>query len=170
MKRIDKRLPGLVVLVALAAALVAGFVPGSAKEPTRARVVRVVDGDTIVVESSDGTERVRYIGIDTPESVKPNTPIQCYAKTASHLNEALVAGHTVTLTYGPEKRDRYGRLLAYVTTEDGVDVNATLVERGAAKTLEIKPNTQRASKYGELEAKARNMQAGLWAVCADAHN
>ena len=81
-----------------------------------ARVVRVVDGDTIKVrlDGSGGTERVRYIGIDTPESVKPGTPVQCFAKAASHANERLVAGRSVRLEGDVEPRDRYGRLLAYV--------------------------------------------------------
>ncbi len=138
--------------------------------PFEAKVVRVVDGDTIVVEANGNKERVRYIGVDTPESVKPNTPVECYAKVASHLNEELVGGKTVVLTPGSEQRDRYGRLLAYVRTKDGVDVNRELIARGAAKTLEIAPNTQRAYEFSVLEAKARNEQAGMWGVCAYAHN
>lgn len=138
--------------------------------PFEAKVVRVVDGDTIVVEANGNKERVRYIGVDTPESVKPNTPVECYAKVASHLNEELVGGKTVVLTPGSEQRDRYGRLLAYVRTKDGVDVNRELIARGAAKTLEITPNTQRADEFSVLEAKARNEQAGMWGVCAYAHN
>lgn len=138
--------------------------------PFEAQVVRVVDGDTIVVNYDGNKERVRYIGVDTPESVKPNTPVQCFAKAASHLNEQLVAGKTVILTPGAEQRDRYGRLLAYVRTKDGLDVNRELLARGAARTLEIAPNTQRAYEFSTLEAKARYEQAGLWGLCASAQN
>src|SRR5437763_6436018 len=86
--------------------------PGQAVDAT---VVRVVDGDTIKVRLAGGAlERVRYIGVDTPESVKPGTPVQCYAEAASAFNHRLVAGRAVRLVADVEARDRYGRLLAYV--------------------------------------------------------
>ncbi len=78
------------------------------------KVVRVVDGDTIHVQVGGRDETVRYIGVDTPESVKPGTPVQCFAKRASAFNERLVAGERVRLVPDAEARDRYGRLLAYV--------------------------------------------------------
>ena len=162
---------GLLVLgVLLTLALTTCGGSGIPNGPFEAKVVRVIDGDTIVVEYKGSTERVRYIGVDTPESVKPNTPVQCYAKIASHLNESLVGGKTVVITPGSEQRDRYGRLLAYVSTKEGVDVNRELIARGAAKTLEIAPNTQRAPEFRELEANARNEQAGMWGVCPYAQN
>ena len=164
-------------LLALAAlALLVAFAVGTCggqatpTGPFKARVTRVVDGDTIVVDGPGGSERVRYIGVDTPESVKPNTPVQCYAKAASQLNKQLVSGKTVVLTPGREARDRYGRLLAYVKTEDGLDVNAQLIKLGAARTLSISPNTERAGEFAALQANARNQQAGLWGVCGDAQN
>src|ERR1044071_8328926 len=96
-----------------------------------ARVVRVVDGDTVVVRTGGHDERVRYIGVDTPESVKPGTPVQCFAKAASAANRRLVDGRRVRLDYDAERRDRYGRLLAYVyRREDGEFVNAALVRDG----------------------------------------
>src|SRR4051794_29543591 len=113
-------IPWLVFVAALAALLAGGAHDGPAAPPgsQHARVLRVVDGDTIKVRLDDGsTERVRYIGIDTPESVKPNTPVQCFAKKASHYNASLVAGRAVTLRMDAEARDRYGRLLAYVYTD-----------------------------------------------------
>src|SRR5918994_476884 len=80
-----------------------------------ARVTDVVDGDTIEVELDDGgTDDVRYIGVDTPETVKPDTPVECGGEEAHRLNEGLVAGRQVTLRIGTEPRDDYGRLLAYV--------------------------------------------------------
>src|SRR3954447_12250113 len=87
-----------------------------------ARVQRVVDGDTVVLA---GGERVRYIGVDTPESVKPGTPVQCFAEAASHFNTRLIEGERVRLRFDAERRDRYGRLLAYVyRARDGMFVNA----------------------------------------------
>ncbi len=105
------------------------------------RVTHVVDGDTIEVRLPDGSEEdVRYIGIDTPETVKPDTPVQCGGPRAHAVNERLVAGRTVTLRFDAERRDVYGRLLAYVylpRREPGrrpLFVNAELVRRGLART------------------------------------
>ena len=156
--------------IALAAAcllLVAGC--GSQPAAIDARVVRVVDGDTIVVKTDDGTERVRYIGVDTPESVKPNTPVQCWAKKASALNKRLVAGQTITLKFDSERRDRYGRLLAYPIRKDGLDVGAELIRRGAARTLTIEPNTAHAEMLKTLQSQARQAGLGLWAQCVDGY-
>jgi micrococcal nuclease len=133
------------------------------------RVVRVVDGDTVKVrlESPDRTETVRYIGVDTPESVKPDTPVQCFAKPASAFNRRLVEGRRVRLRIGRERRDRYGRLLAYVfvTGERPVFVNAALVRGGYARTLAIPPNTDRAGLFARLEDRAQRAGRGLWGAC-----
>ena len=133
----------------------------------RAEVVRVVDGDTIRVRLDGRTERVRYIGVDTPESVKPGSPVQCYAKRAAAANAALVAGRSVRLVGDVERRDRYGRLLAYVYREpDGAFVNAQLVRDGYARTLRIAPNVAHAGEFARLAQSARRDGRGLWAACA----
>jgi len=133
----------------------------------RAEVVRVVDGDTIRVRFDGRTERVRYIGVDTPESVKPGTPVQCYAKRAAAANAALVAGRSVRLVGDVERRDRYGRLLAYVYREpDGAFVNARLVRDGYARTLTIAPNVAHAHQFAQLARTARQSGRGLWSACA----
>ena len=131
-----------------------------------ARIVRVVDGDTVVARVGDATERVRYIGVDTPESVKPDTPVECFAKQAAAANRRLVDGRRVTLLIGREGRDRYGRLLAYVFV-GGSDrsVNATLVARGFGHVLTIPPNDSQAPAYRRLERRARERAAGLWGAC-----
>ncbi len=132
----------------------------------RAQVVRVVDGDTIRVRLDGREERVRYIGVDTPESVKPGTPVQCYAKRASAANAALVAGRRVRLVGDVEQRDRYGRLLAYVYREpDGAFVNAQLVRDGYARTLTIAPNVAHARQLAQLAQTARRSGRGLWGAC-----
>src|SRR2546423_2568759 len=132
----------------------------------RAQVVRVVDGDTIRVRLAGRTERVRYIGVDTPESVKPGTPVQCYAKRAAAANAALVAGRSVRLVGDVEQRDRYGRLLAYVYREpDGAFVNAQLVRDGYARTLTIAPNVAHANQFAQLARTARQGGRGLWSAC-----
>ena len=107
---------------------------------------------------------MRYIGIDTPESVVPGEPVECFGKEASAANERLVEGETVRLVFDAERRDHYGRLLAYVYV-GGTFVNASLVEDGFATTLEIEPNTSRAGELGRLEAAAGREGAGLWSAC-----
>jgi micrococcal nuclease len=159
----------LVLLVAvgwrpLRDALDGGDPGASASQP--ARVVRVVDGDTIVVARGGAEERVRYIGVDTPETVKPRTPVQCFGKKASAFNHRLVDGRSVRLVSDAEERDRYGRLLAYVyRVDDGLFVNAELVRRGYATTLTIPPNVRYAERFRALAAEARRAGRGLWSAC-----
>jgi micrococcal nuclease len=158
--------------LALAAAVVALVATrgGGSSTPARgstrhAQVLRVVDGDTIQVRLDGGAvERVRYIGIDTPESVKPNTPVQCYAEKASHYNASLVDGRAVTLRLDADQRDRYGRLLAYVYTARAF-VNRVLVARGYARTLTIPPNVAHADEFARLARRARQDDVGLWRAC-----
>jgi micrococcal nuclease len=131
-----------------------------------ARVERVVDGDTVVVRVGGRSERVRYIGMDTPESVQPGTPVQCFAKAAAAENRRLVGGRAVRLVPGAEARDRYGRLLAYVYREpDGLFVNAELVRRGYARPLTIPPNIAHAAEIRRLARRARHSGRGLWSQC-----
>jgi micrococcal nuclease len=111
---------------------------------------------------------VRYIGIDTPESVKPNAPVECYGPVAAKANERLLGGPgaRVTLRFDRELRDRYERLLAYVyRAEDGAFVNAQLVRGGFARTLPIRPNVAHARELAQLEADARAAARGLWGAC-----
>jgi micrococcal nuclease len=129
-------------------------------------VSRVVDGDTVVARTGGRVERVRYIGVDTPEDVKPGTPVQCYSERAAAENRRLVERRRVTLRFDAERRDRYGRLLAYVYRRpDGDFVNAELVRRGYARTLTIPPNEAHAAPLGRLAADARRRHLGLWGAC-----
>jgi micrococcal nuclease len=133
-----------------------------------ARLVRVIDGDTIVARVGGRDERVRYIGIDTPETVKPNTPVQCFGPQAHDLNARLLgaAGTPLTLRFDRELRDRYGRLLAYVfRARDGLFVNADLLGAGAARTLPISPNTGHAAQLDAVQREARVAGRGLWTAC-----
>ena len=158
----------LVIALAVAVALAAfgaGKLTGGARTDA-ATVERVVDGDTIVVRTGGRTERVRYIGMDTPESVKPGTAVQCYAKAASAENKKLVQGERVKLVSDAEARDRYGRLLAYVYRErDGLFVNAELVRRGYARVLTIPPNVAHAAEFRVQATAARRAGRGLWSHC-----
>lgn len=132
----------------------------------RARVLRVVDGDTIIVRVAGRRERVRYIGIDTPESVKPDTPVQCFAVAASNRNKRLIDGRAVLLRFDVERRDRYRRLLAYVYRgSDGLFVNADLVRGGYAVPMTIPPNVAHADEFVRLAREARRAGRGLWSAC-----
>ena len=171
-----RRTPGIgaVLLLALGGwLLVHSWVDGGSSDEngqappehsTRAKVVRVVDGDTIVASVDGEDEYVRYIGVDTPETVKPDTPVQCFGPKASDENHRLVDGRTVRLTFDREARDDYGRLLAYVYA-GGRLVNAELVRGGYARTLEIAPNTSHAAEFERLASRAARAGRGLWGAC-----
>lgn len=139
---------------------------GDRPSPGTARVVDVVDGDTVKVRTRHGRDTVRYIGVDTPETHRPGTPVQCFGRAATRRNVALVLGERVRLRTDREERDRYGRLLAYVfRTRDGLHVNAELVRQGFATTLTIRPNVAHAPLFRRLEVAARAARRGLWGAC-----
>ncbi|HYH52647.1 MAG TPA: thermonuclease family protein [Solirubrobacterales bacterium] len=129
-----------------------------------AQVTRVVDGDTVEVRLDGETEDVRYIGVDTPETVKPGEPVQCFGPQASSFNHRLVEGRRVRLVFGVERRDTYGRLLAYVYLGERF-VSAELVRRGLARTLTIPPNDRFAGRLKRLEIAAARSGRGLWGAC-----
>jgi micrococcal nuclease len=132
-----------------------------------ATVERVVDGDTIIVRAAGRRERVRLIGIDTPESVKPNTPVQCFAIEASNRTKALLpAGTGVRLVGDVEQRDRYKRLLAYVyRASDNAFVNLLLAREGYAVPYTFPPNVAHTSEFVAAAAEARDAHRGLWSAC-----
>jgi micrococcal nuclease len=126
-------------------------------------VVEVTDGDTIEVDLDGDVEDVRYIGVDTPE-VDPSIGVECFGSDASELNARLVEGERVRLVFDAERRDRYGRLLAYVYVGQTF-VNAELLRRGAARTLTIAPNDSFAERFARLAQEAANAGRGLWGAC-----
>ena len=155
----------LALAVVLALAAVAARDEGSAA--TQARVTRVVDGDTITITLDGRRERVRLIGIDAPEVSHDGTPSDCYGRAATRLLRQLADDRTVEVRPGREQRDRYGRLLAYVKVRGAADdLQTMLLREGAARTLEIFPNTANAARYAELAAAARAQRRGLWRACA----
>jgi micrococcal nuclease len=128
-----------------------------------ARVQRVSDGDTFVADVKGRRERVRVIGVDTPESVAPNRPDEPFGEEASDFAKHHLDGETVRLAGDAEPRDRYGRMLAYVWLEDGTFWNALLVAEGYAQQLTIPPNVTYAGLFRRLAAEARQEDRGLWA-------
>jgi micrococcal nuclease len=160
------------------AVVTAVLVVGAGRAPTAppggpgaATVVNVVDGDTIKVRMGRHVESVRLIGVDTPESVKPNSPVECFALEASaHTKELVPPGTAVRLVRDVEARDHYDRLLAYVYRQgDGLFVNLALAQNGYAAPLTIAPNVAYAADFAAAAAQARQAQRGLWAACAGPH-
>jgi micrococcal nuclease len=141
-------------------------------------VTRVIDGDTIEIAGGDpstsaqgspstsaqGRERVRYIGINTPETVDPRKPVQCFGVEASARNKELVGGKVVRLVRDVSDRDRYGRLLRYVWAGDTF-VNLALVREGYAAADTYPPDVAHAEEFRQAEAEARAAGRGLWSGC-----
>lgn len=165
----------LLVVLAVAALLLAGCAadaPATAptfdtSHPSNATVEKVVDGDTIEVTIGRRREKVRLIGIDTPETVDPRRPAGCFGVEASTFTkDTLPAGTEVRLELDVEPRDRYRRLLAYVhRSRDGLFVNAELIDQGFAQPLTIPPNIAYTDKFVDLAAEARRQNRGLWGQC-----
>lgn len=130
-------------------------------------VTRIVDGDTIVI---DGDERVRLIGIDTPETKDPRRPVECFGQEASdHLAELLPVGTPVRVVYDVERLDRYDRTLAYLyRASDGLFVNAAMVRDGYASAYTVPPNVAHADEFVAFDREAREAGRGLWSACDDA--
>ncbi|MBI4332456.1 MAG: thermonuclease family protein [Chloroflexi bacterium] len=130
---------------------------------TEASVVRVVDGDTIVVAMNGREYRVRYIGVDTPETVHPSRPVEYFGKEASAKNKELVQGKTVKLEKDVSEADRYQRLLRYVWVDE-VMVNAELVRLGYAQVATYPPDVKYQGLFLKLQKEAKEAQRGLWGV------
>lgn len=146
----------LLVLLTLA---LAG--PVLAGEVVTGRVVKVVDGDTIHVTIQGQREKVRYIGMNTPEVHHPRKGEQPGGREAAAINRRLVEGQTVRLEFDVQSRDRYGRLLAYVYVGP-VMVNAELVRQGYAQVATYPPNVRYQALFLRLQRDAREVGRGLW--------
>jgi micrococcal nuclease len=130
-----------------------------------AEVVRVVDGDTLVIDRGNGEERLRYIGIDAPESVRPETPVEFMGVEAAAANAALVGGRELVLERDVSDTDRFGRLLRYAWLQDGDAwrlVNLELVAQGYAQAVSFPPDVRRQDLLRAAERGARDAGLGLW--------
>ncbi len=158
--------PGLLLVIVALVALAVGYSIGIARPRAttpyeKVVVVRVIDGDTI--ELDDG-RRVRYIGIDTPETVHPEKDVECYGPEATVRNRELVEGKTVEMRAGVENADKYGRLLRYVHV-DGRFVNALLVAEGYAHASPFGDERRFRQVFAQLEQYSQLRDRGMWAEC-----
>lgn len=153
--------------LALALLLVACARAPAAAPTDTGTVVAVIDGDTVDVDLGGRVERVRLLGIDTPESVDPDRPVECHGPEASAFARSLLPeGTAVRLERDEEARDRYGRLLAYLfRVDDGVFVNEAILAAGEAEILSIEPNHAYAGRLATTASAARAAGLGLWGGC-----
>lgn len=133
----------------------------ASKAADRAVITKIIDGDTVELESG---EKVRYIGIDTPELHHPQKGVECFGKEASDANTSLVLGKTVRLQKDVSETDRYGRLLRYVWLEDTL-INETLVAEGYARAVSYPPDTLYQQKFVAVQLNAMNKKLGAWTAC-----
>lgn len=135
-------------------------------EERQAEIVRVIDGDTVVVKTDKGEEeRIRLLLIDTPESVHPTEPEQLFGKESSdYAKEVLREGDIVKLELGNPERDHYERLLAYIWIDD-INFNQLMIEKGYARVGYVyEPNTKYLKEFEEAEIKAKNKKENIWSI------
>jgi micrococcal nuclease len=155
MRSVLRAIAPLLLLCAIAPAW------GAERGTLEGTVVRVVDGDTIHVRIDTRVEKIRYIGVNTPELHHPTRGEEPGGREAAALNRQLAAGKRVRLELDVQERDRYGRLLAYVWVGD-LMVNAELVRRGYAQVMTVPPNVRYQALFLKLQRDARQAGRGLW--------
>jgi len=135
-------------------------------QPGYYSVEQFIDGDTIAVDMNGSTEVIRMIGVDTPETHRPNTPVQCYGPDASNYTKSIIGTRAVRLEADPlnTNRDRYGRLLRYIYLPDGSLIEARLISEGYGFAYTSFP-LQKADEFRSLEEKAQKAGRGLWSAC-----
>ncbi|MCA9342815.1 thermonuclease family protein [Candidatus Saccharibacteria bacterium] len=134
--------------------------------PGTYEVVNIEDGDTLTVNMNGTEERVRFIGVDTPEIRDPRKPVQCFGRAASQFTKNLIGDSAVRLEADPENtnRDRYNRLLRYIYLPEGTLVNAEIIRQGYGFAYTSFPFTKK-EEFKELENQARQQNLGLWGDC-----
>lgn len=171
-KRQKKKLAGLIVTLMIT---LVGYALNQRSAPPEVlgtispgyfRVTEVADGDTISVDMSGKTERIRLIGVDTPETHDPRKPVQCFGRAASNFTKQLVSNQPVRLESDEQSqnRDRYDRLLRYVYLPDGRLVQAEIIREGYGFAYTSFPFSK-SEEFRQLEQSARQQNRGLWASC-----
>ncbi|HCT0402040.1 TPA: thermonuclease family protein [Staphylococcus pseudintermedius] len=160
---------GVLILVIAIVVLIFQYINGDGpfkKSSTDVRgesylVKRVIDGDTIIIDKDGQDERVRLIGVDTPETVKPNTPVQPYGKAASNFTKKHLTNQRVRLEYDREPKDKYGRTLAYVWLGDEM-FNVKLAKEGLARAKFYPPNDEYRILIEQAQKEAQKKQLNIW--------
>jgi len=155
MECIDKKFLLLIIPILILSVLV---VPISSSHAETFRVKRTVDGDTLLLTNG---ERVRLIGVDTPETKHPEKPAECFGKEAYLFTKRMVEGKEVRLEFDWQKRDKYDRLLAYVYLIDGTFLNAEIVKQGYGFAYTKYP-FKYLDEFRRYEREARENRRGLW--------
>jgi micrococcal nuclease len=139
--------------------------------PGTYRVTEFADGDTLSVDMNGTVERVRFIGVDTPETHDPRKAVQCFGQAAADFTKNLIGQQPVRLEADPlnTNRDRYNRLLRYVYTPDGTLVNSEIIRRGYGFAYTSFPFSK-ADEFRALEEQARTTGTGLWGTCQPTQN
>ena len=166
MKKVHKG--ALRILVAVALSLLVSCSSGATTEnEVLITVLKVIDGDTVDIDIKGNTERVRLIGVNTPETKHPTKPIECYGPEASaYLTQLLPKGTHVRIERDIEARDRYGRMLLYLYREsDNLFINLDLVSHGYGTPMSIEPNTFHRNDFVHAAALAETTNVGLWQAC-----
>lgn len=158
----------ILLLIIAAASSLNKYLPKTllTSQPGLYRITEFVDGDTIAVDMNGTVEKVRFIGVDTPETHRPNTPVQCYGEEAAAYTRQLIGNNRIRLAADPldTDRDRYGRLLRYVFLPDGTLVNKEIIAQGYGFAYTLFPFSKKAEfKAAENEAEASGQ--GLWNEC-----
>lgn len=168
-----------ILLIITACALALHFFDGSSSKPRRKipkinpdekyQVLTVLDGDTFEVKMNGKMEKVRMLGIDTPETVDPRKPVQCYGKEASDMTKSMLSHHSVVLKIDAKQSilDKYGRILAYVYRDDGLFINTFLLEKGYAREYTYGNAYSFQKEFKALQASAQEQKFGLWESCND---
>lgn len=160
----------VIVLAILSAAQQLGWISANEivieNQPGLYTVGRFVDGDTIAVNMNGKTEKIRMIGVDTPETHKPNTPVQCYGPAAAAYTKNSLTNKKFRLVSDSKStdRDRYDRLLRYVVLTDGTNFNQRLIEQGYGFYYPYFPFTK-SSDFATSQEQAKNANRGLWGNC-----
>lgn len=157
----------VVALVAVLAAASAGgrWLGDARHQQLTATVVNVVDGDTLEVVRAGARDTVRLLGVDTPETVHPDRPVECHGPEAAAFTRSRLEGRRVRLELDVVRRDPFGRLLAFVVV-DGQRFNDELLRRGHARLLVIPPNGRHGRALLAAEMEALDARRGLWGACA----
>jgi micrococcal nuclease len=166
MKKVHKG--ALRILVAVALSLLVSCSSGATTEnEVLITVLKVIDGDTVDIDIKGNTERVRLIGVNTPETKHPTKPIECFGPEASaYLTQLLPKGTHVRIERDIEARDRYGRMLLYLYREsDNLFINLDLVSHGYGTPMSIEPNTFHRNDFVHAAALAETTNEGLWKAC-----